>query len=166
MTADAQTFREAMARLCTAVSIVTTEGPAGRCGLTATAVCPVTDTPPMVMICINKNSATNAIFKENGALCVNILGEAQEQLARHFAGLTKVSMEERFAAAEWDTGGGAPRLLTRALASLRGRIVEVFEIGTHSVLVARVDDIALSDGDGGLVYFERQFKRIDRKAAG
>jgi flavin reductase (NADH) len=37
-------FRDAMASLSAAVNIITTEGDAGRCGITAT-VCPVTDTP-------------------------------------------------------------------------------------------------------------------------
>ncbi len=35
-----------MARLAAAVNIVTTDGPAGRAGFTATAVCSVTDEPP------------------------------------------------------------------------------------------------------------------------
>ena len=39
-------FRDAMASLSAAVNVVTTEGEAGRCGITATAVCSVTDTPP------------------------------------------------------------------------------------------------------------------------
>ncbi|PVM08929.1 4-hydroxyphenylacetate 3-monooxygenase, partial [Salmonella enterica subsp. enterica serovar Anatum] len=44
-------FRDAMASLAAAVNIVTTAGHAGRCGITATAVCSVTDTPPSVMVC-------------------------------------------------------------------------------------------------------------------
>ena len=160
MALDPQTFREAMSRFCVAACIVTTEGPAGRCGLTVTAVCPVTDTPPIVMICVNRNSATNAVFKKNGVLCVNILSETQEHLARHFAGQTDLPMEKRFGFADWDAGGGGPRLLAKALDSLRGHIVEVFEIGTHSVLVAQIDDIALAEGSGCLVYFGRQFASV------
>ena len=35
-----------MARLGAAVNVVTTDGPAGRYGFTASAVCSVTDDPP------------------------------------------------------------------------------------------------------------------------
>lgn len=56
-------FRDAMASLSAAVNVVTTEGDAGRCGITATAVCSVTDTPPSVMVCINANSAMNPVFQ-------------------------------------------------------------------------------------------------------
>lgn len=43
---EKQDFRDAMARLGSAVNIITTDGPAGRAGFTASAVCSVTDTPP------------------------------------------------------------------------------------------------------------------------
>lgn len=56
-------FRDAMSSLSAAVNIVTTDGPAGRCGITATAVCSVTDTPPSLMVCINSNSAMNPVFR-------------------------------------------------------------------------------------------------------
>ena len=56
-------FRDAMASLSAAVNIVTTDGPAGRCGITATAVCSVTDTPPTLLVCINRNSAMNPAFQ-------------------------------------------------------------------------------------------------------
>ncbi|MWL34502.1 4-hydroxyphenylacetate 3-monooxygenase, partial [Escherichia coli] len=39
-------FRDARASLSAEVNIITTEGDAGQCGITATAVCSVTDTPP------------------------------------------------------------------------------------------------------------------------
>lgn len=60
-------FRDAMASLGAAVNIVTTDGPEGRCGITATAVCSVTDTPPTLMVCVNRNSTMNAVFKRMAA---------------------------------------------------------------------------------------------------
>ena len=89
-------FRDAMASLSAAVNIITTEGDAGQCGITATAVCSVTDTPPSLMVCINANSAMNPVFQGNGKLCVNVLNHEQELMARHFAGMTGMAMEERF----------------------------------------------------------------------
>ena len=38
-------FRDAMSRLGAAVNVITTDGPAGRHGLTASAVCPRTAPP-------------------------------------------------------------------------------------------------------------------------
>ncbi|OZT82212.1 4-hydroxyphenylacetate 3-monooxygenase reductase subunit, partial [Vibrio sp. 03_296] len=58
-----QDFRDAMSKLAAAVNIVTTGGVAGTVGITATAVCSVSDSPATVLACVNRNSASNAIFK-------------------------------------------------------------------------------------------------------
>lgn len=46
-TLDVQTFRDAMACVGAAVNIITTDGPAGQAGFTASAVCSVTDSPQL-----------------------------------------------------------------------------------------------------------------------
>jgi flavin reductase (NADH) len=58
-------FREAMARLPAAVNIITTAGPHGRCGVTASAVCSVTDTPPTMLACINRSSAAHGQHRDS-----------------------------------------------------------------------------------------------------
>ncbi len=45
-------FRDAMSSLAAAVNVITTDGPHGRAGFTATAVCSVTDQPPTLLVCI------------------------------------------------------------------------------------------------------------------
>ncbi len=47
-----EAFREGMSRLGAAVNIITTDGPAGRAGFTASAVCSVTDSPPTLLVCL------------------------------------------------------------------------------------------------------------------
>lgn len=120
-----QAFRNAMAHLSAAVNVITSNGPAGRCGITATAVCSVTDSPPTLMLCINRNSEMNTVFKANGRLCVNVLSGEHEEVARHFAGMTEVPMERRFALHDWREGLAGLPVLHGALANLRGRIAEV-----------------------------------------
>ena len=51
---DKASFRDAMAHVGAAVNIITTDGPAGRAGFTASAVCSVTDTPPTLLVCLNR----------------------------------------------------------------------------------------------------------------
>jgi flavin reductase (NADH) len=152
-------FRDAMSSLSAAVNVVTTEGEAGRCGITATAVCSVTDTPPSVMVCINANSAMNPVFQGNGRLCVNVLNHEQEIMARHFAGMTGMTMEERFALSCWQKGRWRSRY-SRALASLEGEISQVQTIGTHLVYLVEIKNIILSDAGHGLIYFRRRFHPV------
>lgn len=162
-----QRFRDAMANLPAAVNIVTTSGPAGRCGITATAVCSVSDTPPTLLFCINRNSSTVSAFEQNQRLCVNVLPGECDELARHFAGMSGLTMDQRFAAADWlddSAEEGTPELprLATALVRLGGHIREVTQVGTHAVIFAEVDDIAIRGDADALVYFDRHFRRITR----
>ncbi len=155
-----QIYRDAMARVGAAVHVVTTAGPAGRYGFTATAVVGVTDDPPTLLVCQNRSSDANPAFKTNGVLCVNTLAAAQENLSPVFAGMTMCDMDGRFAAAEWDTlATGAP-VLRGALVSLDCRIVQVVEAGSHSVLFCEVAAIAAGEGREGLIYFGRSYHPV------
>lgn len=157
-------FRQAMAHLSAAVNVITTDGPLGRCGITASAVCSVTDTPPTVLVCINRSSAAHRTFEGNRQVCVNVLPGEHEDLARHFAGFTKMAMEDRFALPVWDTGVLGVPVLRNALASIEGAIVDLKEVGSHSVMFVEAARIRVrSDGDG-LVYFSRNFHRVARIA--
>jgi|GraSoiStandDraft_39_1057311.scaffolds.fasta_scaffold183092_2 flavin reductase len=93
------------------VSIVTTDGRAGRAGFTASAACSVTDDPPTLLVCLNRTSSAYVSVSviQNSVVCVNVLSARHERLLRLFGG--KVSVQERFAAAVWSTlETGAPVL--------------------------------------------------------
>ena len=78
---DKASFRDAMAHVGAAVNIITTDGPAGRAGFTASAVCSVTDTPPTLLVCLNRSASVWPVFSEHHTLCVNTLAAGQEALA-------------------------------------------------------------------------------------
>lgn len=82
---ETSAYREAMARLGAAVNIVTTGTLDNPVGFTASAVCSVTDTPPTLLVCLNRNSRARSAFYEGGAMCVNVLTSSQQDLSNHFA---------------------------------------------------------------------------------
>ena len=155
-----QVYREAMARVGAAVHVITTDGPQGRHGFTASAVVSVTDEPPTLLVCQNRASDSNVPFKANGVLCVNTLAAAQESLSPVFAGMTECDMDGRFAAGAWGClATGAP-VLHGALVSFDCRIVNVVEVGTHSVLFCAVAAIATGNGHEGLIWFDRRYHPV------
>jgi flavin reductase len=150
-------FREAMSCVGAAVNVITSAGPAGKVGFTATAVCSVSDTPPTLIVCMNRSSSQSKALKANGVLCVNTLAANQQELSAVFAGLTQARCEDRFLAASWAAlKTGAP-VLDGALASFDCIIEHVMEAGTHSVLVCSVSDVAIKDSGEALVYFRRNY---------
>lgn len=153
-------FRSAMAQLSAAVTVVTSDGAAGRCGVTASAVCSVTDSPPTILVCLNRSSAMHDVFASNREICVNVLAGEHEEVARDFAGLTAVPMAERFEAGAWEFEPQRAPLLKAALVGLRGRIVESSIVGTHSVFFVELDTIRVREDGEALVYFKRSFQRL------
>src|ERR1700745_1517805 len=85
-------FREAMSRLGAAVHVVTTAGPGGKTGFTATAVCSVSDAPPTLLLWPQRRTHTGQILRENKVFCVNTLGAECEAVADIFAGRTGAVM--------------------------------------------------------------------------
>ncbi len=158
MSIDSTTFRDAMSCVGAAVNIITTDGPAGRAGFTASAVCSVTDSPPTLLVCLNRSASVWPVFSNNQALCVNTLAAGQEALSNLFGG--KTPMEARFAAASWQQGEtGCPRL-TDALASFDCRISQVVSVGTHDILFCQIVDITRHPTPEGLVWFDRRYHAL------
>jgi len=150
-----------MARFGAAVSVVTTDGPAGRFGFTASAVCSVTDDPPTLLVCVNRKNDSHPALLANGVLCVNTLAADQEATSSLFGG-KELDQDARFAGGNWHTlETGAP-VLDGAVVAFDCRIVQITEIGTHSVVFASV--IALQHGPAhdGLIYFGRAYHPVRR----
>lgn len=148
-------YRDAMARLGAAVNIITTDGPGGRAGFTASAVCSVTDEPPTLLVCLNRKASVYAAFQANGVLCVNVLAAGQQALSALFGG--KTPMDERFAASRWSAlVTGAP-VLEAAAVSFDCRVVRSTAVGTHDVLFCEAVAIRSADKAQGLVYFDRRY---------
>jgi len=160
VTVEPQLFREAMSRLGAAVHVVTTAGPAGKTGFTATAICSVSDTPPTVLVCLNRKSQGGPLLRENGVFCVNTLGADAEAIADMFAGRTGAKMEERFQLGTWrQLLTGAPALAS-AVVALDCRIVDVKAVASHNVIFGAVQAVQLGAGGPALVYHDRAYKRV------
>jgi flavin reductase len=159
-----QGYREAMARFGAHVNVVTTDGPAGRRGFTASAVCSVTDTPPTLLVCVNRQNDSHPAMLTNGVLCVNALCADQQEISALFSRETDDPLA-RFAAGDWHVlQTGAPAL-HGAVVSFDCRITQVTEIGTHSVMFGQVVAIRHGDRHDGLVYFGRTYHPVRRVLA-
>ena len=139
-----------MASCAAGVHVITTDGKSGRYGITMTAVTPVTDEPPTIMLCINRKAAIIPILQTNRDLCINTLSESQQDIA------------ERFAYHIWNRGKTGQLEVEDALAHLHGRIVSQHEIGTHFIFYVEINEIKNSGTHPpALLYFRRQFKSLE-----
>lgn len=158
-------FRDGMARLAGAVNVITTDGRMGFAGITATAVCSVTDQPPTLLACINRASFAHPIFNGNGVLCVNVLAEDQQDVAGLFSDRS-ITMPERLSrVATRPLATGSPAL-DGALASFDCAIVQQQGLGSHDLFICEVRAMSLGRGAAGLAYFQRDYHRVGSRLAG
>ncbi|MBD9527711.1 MULTISPECIES: flavin reductase family protein [Paracoccus] len=155
---ESTAFREGMSRLGAAITVLTSDGPAGRHGMTASAVVSVTDNPPTLIVCVNRQNRSHDLFVENGVVAVNVLGGRHRDLSGAFAGR---GAEDRFAGHDWKVlSTGAP-VLGDAEVAFDCRIADVREVGSHSVLTCAVQAVSLSpDRPESLIWFGRGFHHL------
>jgi flavin reductase len=155
-------FRTGLSLLPGGVTVITTDGPAGPAGFTASAVCSVTDAPPTVLVCMSRSSFAHRFFTGNRVLCVNVLAAAQQPLSALFSN-RDVSMAQRFAQCAWQPlATGAPAL-EGALVNLDGEIVATHDVGTHSVFIVELRRVHVPEDaphQPGLAYFNRGYHAL------
>src|SRR5258707_14921841 len=78
-------FRDVIGHFASGVTVITAMHDGERRGTTASAVSSLSLEPPMVLICLNKASATARAVAAARRFAVNILGEDQAEEAMRFA---------------------------------------------------------------------------------
>ena len=157
-------YRNAMARLGAAVNIVTSDGPAGLHGLTVSAVCSISDQPATLLVCINRASRGYIAVRENGVLCVNILGPSHTRLSARFAN-SSTDIRERFGDPKaWLKMQSGSLALRDATASLDCRVAELLDVGTHGLFICEVNEVEFGAACEGLVYFDRRFYGVQPRS--
>lgn len=158
---DTQSFREAMSRIAAAVHVVTTDGAAGRMGATVSAACSVSDDPPSILICLNRQTRMHNAVLKNRTFCLNTLSDDHEEISDAFAGRYDLEMPDRFAKGEWtNLATGCPALDSARL-SVDCEVFSVTEMGTHSIIVGTVADLRMKDPGKSLLYVRRGYKSLD-----
>ena len=154
-----QRFLHGMSHAACTVNVVTTDGAAGRHGVTVSAMVSVSaDTPqPTLLVCIHHRSAVAAAVLENGVFCVNVLRDDQAHISDNFAGRSAARGAAKFDCTEWTTQvTGAPRVLD-ALVAFDCRVTASERVGSHFVVFGSVQDIHVAGTGAPLIYANRAY---------
>jgi flavin reductase (DIM6/NTAB) family NADH-FMN oxidoreductase RutF len=149
-------FRNVIGHFATGVTVITALHEGRPYGTTASAVTSLSLEPPMMLVCMDRQSATGGAMAAAGRFAVNILGEGQADLARRFA--TKAP--DKFSGVETTTGTYGEPLLAEALAQLECRVVDSTTGGTHVVFFGEVERAAAREG-APLAYYRGQFGKLE-----
>lgn len=161
MAINKETFRKSMALFPGAVTLITVGEGAGRRGLTATAVCSVSDEPPSLLVCVNRKVEACAEISRLGRFSVQLLDDASDALAMRFAGGAHGA--EKFDEGDWSSCELGLPALASALASLSCTVLSESDNGSHRIFIGRIDGARLREGAGALVYANAKFHRLEAR---
>ncbi len=149
-------FRDALRHWASGVTVVTTKDRAGHLhGITVSAFSSLSLRPPLVLVCIEKNTGSHHAFVEGGWFVVNILRDNQEFVSRRFAS----HLSDKFTDIETTKGVNGIPIISGALANLECRIVLSYEGGDHTIFVGAVEDSIVRHGKP-LVYFDGDYAKL------
>jgi flavin reductase (DIM6/NTAB) family NADH-FMN oxidoreductase RutF len=154
-----QQFLHGMSHAACTVSVVTTDGIAGRHGVTVSAMVSVSaDTPqPTLLVCIHHLSPVVSALLKNGVFCVNVLRDDQAHISDNFAGRSSARGAAKFDCATWTTQlTGAPRVVD-SLVAFDCRVTASERVGSHFVVFGSVQDIFVSGTGAPLIYANRAY---------
>ena len=101
--------------------------------------------PPQILVCVNERAASWGLIRNSGCFAVNFLAAEHLNFAQAFA--KSGEKAEHFDSPRWKIlESGAP-VLVDAVAALDCVLESQQPVGTHLILVGRVIDITLGEGD-------------------
>jgi flavin reductase (DIM6/NTAB) family NADH-FMN oxidoreductase RutF len=155
---DAQ-FKLAMSHFASGVTVVTTEHDGTPYGMTVASFASLSLTPPLVLVCIEKNVRTHEALEAAEKFGVSILAQTQADLSGRFA---SKKIEDKFAGVAVTPGEqlGLP-LLDGAICAIECRVQSTLPGGDHTIFVGEVVSVRVPSVDEApLVYFRSGYRHL------
>jgi flavin reductase (DIM6/NTAB) family NADH-FMN oxidoreductase RutF len=155
--AEAAVFRDVIRHLASGVTIITSSLDREPVGLTATAVCSVSATPPMLLVSLTAASRTAQGIAETGAFAVHLLQHSGRRYAEQFASRGSHFQEVKYS----PTHDKQIPVLANALGWFLCQVEQSLPVADHVIVVGRVLQCELKDkSPDPLVYFDRSYRKL------
>jgi len=143
-TFDSREFRDAMGAFATGVTVITMAKPDGALkAMTANAFSSVSLTPPMVLVCVDKNGSMHDWLDEVDAFGVNILTDVQQEISNTFAKSGENS--EPMSGVAYKIGPLGVPVIENVILWTAAKIVHKYDAGDHTIMVGQVEALQTND---------------------
>ena len=158
MSVTQEAFRAALGSFASGVTVVTTKDARDKLlGITVSAFCSVSLSPPMVLICIEKTASVHDALTRASGFVVNILSAAQEQLARKFS----IVDIDRFEGVGFSRSANGYAILDDVLSVIECRRHALHDGGVHTIIIGEVDSSRVEPG-APLLYYRGGYAQLER----
>ncbi|MBD8605502.1 flavin reductase [Aeromicrobium fastidiosum] len=138
--------------MITGVTVVSTDSNGEPRGLAVNAFSSVSLEPPLILICVQKNSSTYSHLIASKYFGVSVLAADQMGVARVFA----TKQERKFDHVEWHRGELGVPLLDGATSTMEVELQDTLHASTHTIFIGRIKAVAGSNS-APLIYTNGQF---------
>jgi flavin reductase (DIM6/NTAB) family NADH-FMN oxidoreductase RutF len=153
-------FRRALGRFASGVTVVTARDASGKLhGITVSAFCSVSLEPPLILVCIDKNTGSHYALSQTNSFVVNILREDHQYISDRFASY----LPDKFEAVGYSLGKDDLPVLEDALANLECRLVNSYAGGDHTIFVGQIERATVSESGEPLVYFHGNYRKLENQ---
>ena len=157
---DVAEFRSAMARYATGVVVVTTVVDGIDHAMTANSFTSVSLEPPLVLVCVERESRFHAAVQAAGEWAVSVLPAGTAAAARWFAAKGR-PLPGQLDRVRYTRSVRGLALLDGALATFECRTVATHPAGDHDVVVGAVTSLGPVNREAApLVYFGSRFREL------
>jgi flavin reductase (DIM6/NTAB) family NADH-FMN oxidoreductase RutF len=160
---DAEAFKAAMRVLAGGVVMVTARRGERLWGLTISACCSISASPPQVLISLAQTASCLPAVLETGRFGLSVLRAGQRSLAELGAAPGARKEVDAFVV----SGGpeGRVAMIAGALAHLDCSVDRVFDVADHKLIIGNVEHAAVAGANeleepGPLLYFNRTFHTL------
>ncbi|GAB3586650.1 flavin reductase family protein [Calidifontibacter terrae] len=157
MAVDPDAYRQAIGRLVTGVTVVTTLDGAIDHAMTANAVTSVSLDPVMLLLCVEQDARFHDAVTTAGVFGVSILDVAQRPAAAWLATRGR-PLHGQLDRIPFERGESGVALLKGSLATIECQTAATYPAGDHSIVLGNVTSLQIAATPGeALVYFRGQF---------
>lgn len=156
---DPRELRRACGSFATGVTVITTRTDEGAHGMTANAFMSVSLDPPLLTISLDKGCKMLDRVRKSGRYAVNILSDAMEPIAMHFAGRANPDYADILS-----DRSGLP-VIPGASAVFLTDVEREIEVGDHVLFIGRVRDFNRVDTAMPLLFCAGRFGGLQQSAA-
>jgi flavin reductase (DIM6/NTAB) family NADH-FMN oxidoreductase RutF len=158
---DAQTMRDTLRFWASGVAVVSTGDSQRRAGMTVSAFNSLSLEPPLILVCLYKDTTTAELIQHTNVFSISVLGEDHAYLSDRFAGrIPLLEHEDRFDGVATMTAVTGSPILTASLAWLDCRVHKVHDGSTHWIICGEVLAAGRGTSEAPLIYYDRNYRNL------
>ena len=161
---DPDLFREVLGRFATGVGVMTTVVDGRQHGMTANAFSSVSLSPPLVLVCVERDTEMAASVLAGQVFAVSFLAADQVALSQRFADPARARGEAQFDGVATDLAVSGAAVLRGSVGWVDCRLWASYDGGDHLIVVGEVVDLGTGEADEPLLYHASRYTRTGELA--